>query len=68
MTDFVIPGESWTDFSLMQDGNGVQYLYYSLFDNEADSTKGYLWRGEGSEAKDITPKKWTVPNEEYGID
>lgn len=67
MTDFVIPGQTWTDFILMQDGNGVQYLYYSLYDSEADSSRGYLWRGEGGEAKEITPEKWTVPNEEYGI-
>lgn len=67
MTDFVIPGETWREFILMQDGNGVQYLYYSLYDSEADSSRGYLWRGEGGEVKEITPEKWTVPDEEYGI-
>lgn len=66
LTDFVIPGESWTDISLMQDGNNVQYLFYSLLDSEADSSRGYLWRGDGSEAKEITPEKWTVVSEEYG--
>lgn len=67
LTDFVIPGESWTDISLMQDGNGVQYLFYSLVDSEVESYRGYLWRGSGTEAKEITPEKWTVVNEEYGI-
>jgi len=66
LTDFVIPGESWTDISLMQDGNGVQYLFCSLTDSEAGSYRGYLWRSDGSEAKEITPEKWTVVNEEYG--
>lgn len=66
MTDFVIPGESWTDFSLIQDGNGVQYLFYSLVDSEAESYRSYLWRGDDSGAKEITPEKWTVVNEEWG--
>lgn len=67
LTDFVIPGESWTDISLMQDGNGVQYLFYSLVDSEVESYRGYLWRGSGAEAKEITPEKWTEINEEYGV-
>lgn len=67
LTDFVIPGDSWTEVSLMQDGNGVQYLFYSLIDSEVESYRGYLWRGSGAEAKEITPEKWTVVNEEYGI-
>lgn len=66
LADFIIPGESWTDISLMQDGNGVQYLYYRLIDSESESSRGYLWRGDGSDVKDITPEKWTLVNEEYG--
>lgn len=67
LTDFVISGESWMDISLMQDGSGVQYLFYSLVDSEAECYRGYLWRGSGAEAKEITPEKWTVLNEEYGV-
>ncbi len=67
MKDFVIPGESWTNVSLMQDGNGVQYLFYELADEDVSSYRGYLWRGDGAEAKEITPEKWTVVNEEYGV-
>ncbi|MDE6923647.1 MAG: extracellular solute-binding protein [Acetatifactor sp.] len=66
LTDFVIPGESWTDFRLMQGGNGVQYLFYSLVDSETETYRSYLWRGDGSESKEITPEKWTVADEEYG--
>ena len=65
LSDFVIPGESWADISLMRDGNGVQYLYYDL-PGGGDGYRGYLWRGSGAEAKEITPEKWTVVNQEYG--
>lgn len=67
LAGLVIPGESWSNMELMQDGSGVQYLFYRLVDREADASRGYLWRGEGDEARDITPEKWTVVNEEYGI-
>ncbi|MCM1540965.1 MAG: extracellular solute-binding protein [Blautia sp.] len=66
LADFIIPGESWMDISLMQDGNGVQYLFYSMLDTELDAYRSHLWRGNGDEAKEITPEKWTVVNEEYG--
>ncbi len=67
LADFVIPGESWADISLMRDGNGVQYLFYDLVDSEVGSYRGHLWRGSGAEAREITPEKWTVVNEEYGV-
>ncbi|MCM1305509.1 MAG: extracellular solute-binding protein [Lachnospiraceae bacterium] len=67
LADFVIPGESWMDISLMRDGSGVQYLFYSMLDTELDAYRGYLWRGDGDEATEITPEKWAVVNEEYGF-
>lgn len=67
LAELTIPGESWTAVNLMQDGSGVQYLFYQVVDSEVSSYRGYLWRGEGDEARDITPEKWTVVDEEYGI-
>lgn len=66
MADFVISGESWMDISLMQGGDGVQYLFYSTVDSEEEVYRANLWRGSGGEIRNITPEKWTVLNEEYG--
>lgn len=67
LADFMIPAESYMDIQLFQDGNGIQYLYYQTIDSEIETYRGNLWRGDGTEAKDITPEKWSVVNEDYGI-
>ena len=46
--------------------SGIQYLYFQTIDSELETYRGNLWRGDGSEAKDITPEKWSVINEDYG--
>lgn len=52
---------------LTQDGAGVQYLYAEYAEpRDEDHTRGHLWRGDGAEARDITPGKWTVLNEQWG--
>lgn len=66
LADFIIPAESYMDIQLFQDGNGIQYLYFQTIDSELETYRGNLWRGDGSEAKDITPEKWSVINEDYG--
>lgn len=59
-----MPCETWVDMQLMQEESGTQYLYVRLVSD------GYyvphLWREEGGEALEITPEKWTVPNETWG--
>ena len=66
LTDFIIEGETWVDINLMQDGNGTQYLFCNLVDEEVGTYVGHLWRNDGDEAKDITPEKWGVINEQWG--
>lgn len=61
------PYGEYGSVKLMQDADGTQYLYVSLIDAETDSYQGRLWRSEGAEAVDITPEKWTVRDETYGI-
>ena len=67
LTELVIEAETWVDVKLMQDGNGVQYLFCNLLSDELDAYVGHLWRSDGDEAKDITPEKWSVINEQWGI-
>lgn len=57
-------GEYRTDLQLMQDAAGTQYLFANCA--EEDGCRGQLWRSDGEEALDITPDKWTVPDEEWG--
>lgn len=56
----------WVDVQLMQGINDIQYLYAGYIAQEEEGFKGHLWVGEGDEAREITPEKWTVPNEEWG--
>ena len=67
LTDLTVAGETWVDIKLMQDGNGIQYLFCNLLDDELDAYVGHLWRSDGDEAKDITPEKWSMINEQWGI-
>ena len=54
----------WMEAQLMQDGNGRQYLYAGYMSDGEDSFKGHLWKGQGDEAAEITPEKWSVADEE----
>ncbi len=56
--------EDWADVKLLQ-GNERQYLFARLI-NEQGSYQGYLWREEDGAAVDITPEKWSVPDEAWG--
>lgn len=59
-----LPPQEWIQLKMMEDGNGVQYLFAEYA--EEDSYRGHLWRSDGETALDITPEKWTVPDEQYG--
>lgn len=67
LSDFELPCEAWVDVTLTQDGNGVQYLFCNLVDEESEGYRGRLWRSDGDAVKEITPEKWTVPNEQWGV-
>lgn len=67
LSDLKLPYEPYGNLKLMQDGKGTQYVYACYADEEEDFYKGHLWRSEGNEVVDITPEKWTVPEEQYGL-
>lgn len=65
LEDIVLPAEQWIDLRLMQDGNGVQYLFSQYGDG--DEYKGHLWKSEGDAAVEVTPEDWNRLNEDWGI-
>lgn len=64
MAELELPCETWAEMQLLR-GDEVPYLFVRMV-NEAQYYQGYLWRGEDSGAMEITPEKWTVPNETWG--
>lgn len=60
-----LPCDTWADMQLMQERSGTQYLHVK-FVNEESVYQSKLWRGSGSEAIEITPPKWSVPDETWG--
>ena len=56
--------EDWVEVKFLQGESGVQYLF-ARYVTEGNYT-GHLWRGEGAAAEEITPEKWTVPDEQWG--
>lgn len=61
-----LPGADWVEVKMVQSSDGTQYLYAGYVAEGEDSFRGHLWRGAAGEALDITPEKWSVPNEEWG--
>lgn len=61
------PYKPYGNLKLMQDANGIQYLYACYAEEGEDFYRGHLWRSEGDEVADITPKKWSEMNEQYGF-
>ena len=60
-----LPAQVWMELKLMQDGNGVQYLF-AQYVGEQEVYQGRLWRSDGETALEITPEKWKTINEETG--
>lgn len=61
-----LPGADWLEVKLVQSREGTQYLYAGYVAEGEDSFRGHLWKGTAGEAVDITPEKWSVPNEAWG--
>lgn len=61
------PYEQYGKLKLLQDKEGIQYLYACYAEEGEDFYKGHLWRSQGNGAADITPEKWTVVEEQYGF-
>lgn len=58
----------WLEVQLMQARDGAQYLYTGYVAEGEDSYKAHLWKGTGDTGEEITPEKWTVPNEWGGYE
>ncbi len=61
--------EGWLDGKLVYGTENRQYLYaaYIAADAEEPLLLGHLWKAEGDEATEITPEKWSVPSEDWGM-
>lgn len=66
MASMDLPAAEWIELELVEDKDGSQYLYAGYSEEGEAAFRGHLWKGEGDAAREITPQKWTVPNEEYG--
>lgn len=68
LADLALPDTDWLEAKLVQSADGTQYLYagYAQEDDSDYSFMGHLWKGTKDGAVEITPEKWTVPNEEWG--
>ena len=56
----------WLEARLVRTQKGTEYLYAGYMEEEQDNFLGHLWKGEGDTAVEITPEKWSVPNEQFG--
>lgn len=56
----------WVDVRLAQGKGGTQYLYTGYVVEGEENYQSRLWKGDGGAAREITPEKWTVPNEMWG--
>ncbi len=61
-----LPCGEGMSFTLAQSGSGTQYLLATYMAEGEDAYSSHLWKGEGAQARDITPREWAVPNEEWG--
>ncbi|MCM1045067.1 MAG: extracellular solute-binding protein [Candidatus Gastranaerophilales bacterium] len=66
LASFTLDCGDWLETMLLQDKDGVQYLYAGYVAAGEDAYKSHLWRAEGGEVKEITPEKWTIPDEDWG--
>lgn len=70
-----LPDVSWVEAKLIQGPDDTQYLYAGYAEpspgedtasEEGSAFTGHLWRGTAEGAVEITPEKWTVPDEQWG--
>lgn len=64
LTSLELRCEDWAEVKLLQEESGVRYLF-ARYTTEGNYM-GHLWRGEGENAVEITPEKWTIPDEVWG--
>lgn len=66
LSSLEIPCGDWLEIQMMQDGKGEEYLYAGYAAEGEEYQRGHLWKGKDGEPVEITPEKWTVPDESWG--
>ncbi|MCM1057428.1 MAG: extracellular solute-binding protein [Firmicutes bacterium] len=61
-----LPDTGWIEAKLAQAKEGISYLYAGFVAEGEGSFRGHLWKESGASAEEITPEKWTVPDEQWG--
>lgn len=64
LAEMSFPDSGWIDIKLAS-GAGARYLFAAYITEEG--FLGHLWKGNGSQAEEITPEKWSAPNDETGV-
>lgn len=57
---------NWMETQLLCGESGGSVLYAAYTTEGEEDYKAHLWREESGEAREITPREWTVPREEWG--
>ncbi len=66
MASVDLPAADWIEVGIAQGEGGGQYLYTGYTAEGESAFRTRLWKGEGDTVQEITPKEWTVTNEETG--
>lgn len=61
-----LPGSDWMEAKLAVGTDGSRYLYAGYIEEGEEDFRSHLWKGEGGVPREITPEKWTVPDENWG--
>lgn len=62
-------GGDWLEGKLIYGSGNRQYLYAAYIAAEAQEPNllGHLWKSDGDAATEITPEKWSVPSQDWGM-
>ena len=62
-------GDDWLEGKLLYGSDNRQYLYaaYIAPDEDGPRLLGHLWKSLNDTAEEITPEKWSVPSEDWGM-
>lgn len=66
LSSLEIAGGDWVDAKLVVGSEGSEYLCAGYVAEGEENFLTHLWKGEGDTAREITPDKWKIPNEDWG--
>lgn len=64
LAEMSFPDSGWIDVKLIS-GADTRYLYAAYIAEEG--FLGHLWKGSGNSATEITPEKWSAPDDDTGV-